>query len=229
MPYEAEDDDQYTIVMSCRCDGRLRYLLIREDIVGDGEVLVADDGGLIPTYASAAAAREAATRLFPPSADPEIAQLQEGLPGLMTGPDDGQPVFDIDAARRWADAPGASDVGPRALRAAWGLLARAGEVLMRPSFDPMGLAGLHMGRSSDPSIRDLDALIRTGMMLDGIVRELDRGGTEDDRWPPELLEWWTDDDAQRLAALFHQGIPGFAKRLADDVAPVEARIRERGR
>jgi hypothetical protein len=202
--------ERLTLVLPYRYDSRLRYLLGRLEFdLKDGE-LVSDAGGRILSFVSPDAARAAAARRFPDGDATseearEIAKLGRGLeemysPAVVT--------LDLDAVAHWARRPESRPPEPTMLLAVWRLLAWVGVVPEPAAFDPMSLAG---PPSPEP-------LVVTAMMLDGIVRDLDRraGRAESvaDEWE-RYAAIWTEADARLLAGVLLAALPAFAARLTD--------------
>ena len=220
-------------MLPCRVNGTVRHLLARMEFSLEDGDLVADDRGMILVFGSAAEARGLGARLFPePEAETEsareLATLRRGLEEMYG------PVVvgvDLDRAADWARNPQSRAATPSVLLEAWRLLAWSGVAPEPARWDPMGFAGLYMGRAAGASLPEREALIATAMKLDGLVRQWERqrdrrppGTATEDGWP-EHGELWTAADAQRLAAVLVAAIPAFAARLTDDVATAERRIR----
>jgi hypothetical protein len=204
-------------VLRCRLYGRVRCLVAHIDFsLGDGD-LVADDDDTIPTFDSPEAARAFAARRFPEMAATteqprDNAIIRKGLEEMYGA----SPIeYDLDRAAAWATRPAPETAGPSALLEAWRLLAWAGVAPEPARFDPMGLAGLHMGLPAGAALPEPEALIATGMKLDGMVREQQRrqwDAPADDRWL-DLGDLWSAADAERVATVLRAGIPAFAARL----------------
>jgi hypothetical protein len=216
----SEPDERLTLVLPYRYDGRMRYLLARLEFgLKDGD-LVTDAGDRILSFASADAARALAARRFPDGDDTseearELAKLRRGLEEMYSP---AVVILDLDAAAAWARRPESEPPDPPILLAVWRLLAWVGVAPEPAAFDPMGLAGLHMGRSPDAPLPDAEAGIVTAMKLDGIARDLDRraGRAEpvDDEWS-RYAAIWTAADARLVAGVLLSALPAFAARLTD--------------
>jgi hypothetical protein len=207
-------------VLPYRYDGRMRYLLARMDFgLQDGD-LVTDAGDRILSFASPDAALALAARRFSDGDDAseearELAKLRRGLEE-MYGP--AVAPLDIDAAAAWARRPEGEPPKAAVLLAVWRLLAWVGAAPEPVPFDPMGLAGLYMGRSPNATLPDAEAGIATAMKLDGIARDLDRraGRAEpvDDDWR-SYGAIWTAADTRFVAGVLLSALPAFGARLTD--------------
>lgn len=215
-----EDAERFSLALPCRFQGRLRYLLARMEFsLEDGELLTDADGKILCFASSADALTEAASRFPEPEsadADPqELATLRRGLEEMYAP---AVSTYELDAAAAWAREPQGTPPDPTVLLETWRLLAWAGVAPEPTRFDPMGYAGMHMNRAATEDGRAWEALIETGMKLDGIVRELERrrgrGEVPDTAWQ-DYESMWTPSDAERLAGILLAGLPALAARLSD--------------
>jgi len=215
-----DDAELISLALPFRSQGRLRYFLARMEFsLEDGE-LVSDTDGRILCFSSADAAHRTAAVRFPePEAmdadQQELATLRRGLE-KMYGP--AIPTYEFDVVSDWLRETAGPPPDPTILLEVWRLLAWAGVAPEPTRFDPMGYAGMQMNRPADEAGRARDALIETGMKLDGIVRERERlrerGEVQDPEWR-DYGNMWSASDAERLAGILATGLPAFAARLTD--------------
>jgi hypothetical protein len=218
------DDERLSLALPFRFEGRLRYLLARmEFTLEDGELLT-DSEDMFLTFASSQGALAFAARRFPeiPAAttgQKELATLRRGLEEMYAP---AVHLYELDAAAEWARQPGGPRPDPVVLLEAWRLIAWAGLAPEPARYDPMGLAGLYMSRSSDEEGRARDALIETSMKLDGIVRDRERvrnrGESPDDQWA-EHETMWSVADAERVAGILSAGLNALSERLREAGEP----------
>jgi hypothetical protein len=213
-------DERLTFVLPYQFAGRRRYLLARMEFdLVEGE-LVSDEAGSIISFDTADAAQAHAARLFPDNDGDsdearEIATIRRGLQEMY-----GSAVvpYDLDAVATWVERPETDPPSPVALREAWRLLAWMGLAPEPVQFDPMGFAGLHMGRAPGGALTEAEGLIATSMKLDGMVRETERrvgrGEAVDDDWD-QYREMWSAEDGQRLAGVLRAGLDSFPARVKD--------------
>jgi hypothetical protein len=213
-------DERLTFVLPYQYAGRRRYLLARMEFdLVEGE-LVSDEQGRILSFDTADAARVLAARRFPDSDGEteqarEIATIRRGLQEMYGS---AVVLYDLDAVAAWIERPETEPPPPTVLREAWRLLAWMGLAPEPVQFDPMGFAGLHMGRSAGATLTEAEGLIATSMKLDGMVRETERrvgrGESVDDDWD-QYREMWSAEDGQRLAGIMRVGLESFAARVRE--------------
>ena len=129
-------DERFTVVLECRLDGRVRYLLASIDFSRDDSDLVTGDHDAILTFSTPDAARALARVRFP---DPggDLGTIRRGMEELYGA---AMIVYDLDRAAAWAARPAPESAGPALLLTAWRLLASAGVAPEPGQFDPMGFA-----------------------------------------------------------------------------------------
>ena len=215
-----DDPERLSLALPFRFQGRGRYLLARMEFsLEDGELLTDAEGRILCFVSSDDALREAASR-FPDPESPDAEQqdlvtLRRGLEEMYAP---AVTTYEIDAAAAWAREPEGARPDPTVLLETWRLLAWTGVAPEPARFDPMGFAGMQMNRAADEEGRAREALIETGMKLDGIVRERERQRHRGEALDPEWRDYdtmWSPPDAERLAGILLAGLPALAARLTD--------------